>query len=136
MLAAALLVAPAASSACIPTCDVVSAGRNGVRLMFVPAVTLLQSGDSVTWASSEGLGHVAASGTPRDSSYCFFASFNELETASVLFLLDGGALFAVDGRGEPQVCEEARALPAGGFALDYYCPLHPTDMTAELVVQP
>lgn len=126
------VVVPSVSGTCIPTCDVVSAGRRGAALVFAPPLTLLGTGDVVTWDSTDGLPHAAAS---DDGSYCFFEGFTPTEPGRVLFFVESGTLFAVDANAEPRSCDGATRLPSGGFALDYYCPYHP-EMIGKLVVQP
>lgn len=128
LFALATLVALAAvplavGGACVPTCTVFAHTEQ-----FVPAVTQVDSGSTVTWHSLDS-GHSASDG----NDLCFNTFFN-LRDGRATFVIAGGALYAA-GEGDAfEPCPSASALPDGSFALDYTCLFH-GNMNAKLLVR-
>lgn len=123
LLAAAPLVL---GDTCLPACEV----RTQAMLLFVPSVSLVESGSSLTWLSSDNTAHTA---TDR-AGYCFHSSFSPGGDGSALFFIADGALFATSEAGDAQPCEAADVLPDGSFLLDYECLLHP-NMKGKILVR-
>lgn len=121
---AALAPAHATPLACADPC-VVSA--NGVG--YLPPVVELASGSSIAWISTD-VTHVNAEGTGiGGADTCFVATYGTTApSAPVTFAATGSGLLA---DGEP--CPTATALPTGGYAMAYYCVLHPLMRGALLV---
>lgn len=126
-----LVLVPAVSAVCVPTCEVVSAGVRGTRLVFAPPVTVVQTGDTITWTSTDGLSHIAS----ERGDDCFFAWFGPGFAGHAHFFVGEGGVHAAEV-GQPLArCAEALALPDGSFLLDYWCPLHP-EMVGRILVEP
>jgi plastocyanin len=122
---AAVAAAPfVAADTCLPTCDVTTAAMR----FFVPQVSVVTTGSTLSWLSGDGFGHTATD----LATGCFHADFGSVNRGTVLFFVAEGALFAASEGKEPEACENA-ALPDGTFRLDYTCLLHP-EMKAAILV--
>lgn len=129
LVAVGLLSIPtlAAGNSCIPKCETSTAGM----VVFVPAVTFVESGSSAVWTSGDGAAHTASA----TGSFCFHTGSFNRDTQSVLFTVAGGRLFAtstVAGANVP--CDSATALPDGTFVQDYVCLAH-SNMKAKIIVR-
>jgi plastocyanin len=129
MLGLALIPA-AAGDDCVPACDVGTQGVRGLKFAFVPPVTLVTSGSTVTWTSTDGAAHTATDG----EGFCFSSGFTEHTVGRALFVIVEGALLASSEFTDMAPCTSALAMPEGGFVLPYDCLYHP-DMKAVLIVR-
>jgi len=131
LAALALLALPAAAAlpvACADECRIASSS-----LGYDPLVAFLASGASVVWSSSD-ITHVTREATVGSATEeCFeVAHAKGADSSAVRLDIQDGALFAtVDG--DTRRCTSAVGSEQGGFALHYFCTLHPT-MRAALVV--
>lgn len=115
---------------CLPTCDV----QSNIAA-FVPPLTVVERGSSVTWHSYD-IAHAAAddSGTgPGGIGTCFFTDYTAARPGTAVFTISDGGLFALSDLGFLE-CERGTALPDGSFVLDYICPYH-NRMVGTLVVR-
>ena len=110
---------------CLPTCDVVTAGSR----VFVPALSVVDAGSTLSWRSGDNDGHTA---TDLDT-FCFSTGFGTTLRGSVRFLVEEG-LLATSVNGQPsEVCAVAPG-PDGSFLLHYVCLLHP-EMQGDVLVR-
>ncbi|MEA3200912.1 MAG: hypothetical protein QOE90_2340 [Thermoplasmata archaeon] len=135
---AALLALPLATTAAPPTCaDPCSI--NATSEGYVLPVATITSGSTVVFTSSD-IGHATADNAVLGDSPCFLLPESPGSPSPVLTLtISGGHLVAsytdLDGRAHNATCNNAVALPDGGFALPYLCKIH-TTMRGLLVVEP
>lgn len=111
----------AGEDVCLPSCEVPSH-----TLAFLPPVTFVSSGSTVTWSTID----IVHTATARNG--CFHVDFNVNAPASARFFIEDGALFGVSD-GETNPCPGALSVADGLFVQDYECLLHP-GMRARLVV--
>lgn len=129
---ALLALAVPASALCLPTCDVVTVGAPlpGRNPAFVPPLTVIESGSSVSWSSVDGRPHTATDDT---DAFCFWSDFDSVTPGVVTFFIANAQLWAESDLGFA-VCDLATALPDGSFTNAYYCAYHP-DMIGQLVIR-
>lgn len=131
----ALALLPHANAA-PPACDTSSVcviEQNSFA--YLSPVTLVPSGASIAFASLD-TSHITTPGTGQGGGYgCFFeeAGAGETTDAIQLDVIDGALYATSDGRTAP--CVDAVDLGGAGFALPYYCFIHPVPRGV-LVVTP
>lgn len=131
MLLLVLLALPPALAAvepCLPSCTVPGHERAG----FLPPVTLVESGATLTWTAPDNVAHTATDA----KGFCFHTAFNGNTPGTSTFRLVGGVLVGESPGRAPKVCAAATPLPDGSFVLPYVCLYHPLAMTGQLVVRP
>lgn len=133
---------------CIPFCETQTT-QDG----YVSPVTVVESGATVTWVVLEGTLHTATSDVPSEDLPSMLMGQSPqprdwcMDTEIPLYGAPGEATFRIeDGQlavYEPkspaegwEVCDEALALPGGGFALSYHCNYHPRLQHGAIVVLP
>jgi plastocyanin len=123
---ASFAAAPAlAAGACVPSCGVPSS-----TLGYVPPVTVVASGATVTWSALDEAHTATAEGAPL----CFNVGYGPNNPGSATFRVDATSMYARVGATE-RVCASATALPDGSFALRYRCVFHGT-MNGVIIVIP
>lgn len=131
----ATTVATATPAACVDPC-----GVNATGVGFLPPVTVLASGSTVTWSTTEETSHSTGDGTSGTPS-CFHANVGYGEFfAPIKFTIESGALFATTPAfegdpGETRECTSAQMSPSGQFVLPFQCIVH-SWMRGALVVEP
>lgn len=130
LLLVALLALPAVTALpalCGSDCRIAASTFPG----YDPPLAVLASGSTVTFHSTD-IQHVTRDsgvGSPR----CFLVGHEGgQDSPPVRFDIVGGALVAT-AQGESAVCGSAVGDGAGGYALQYFCVLHPL-MRGGLVV--
>ncbi len=127
---AAALAAPLVASTPAPCSSGCTVMANSFA--YVPPVFELASGASVRWDSLD-TSHVNADGLPFDEGLCVFEFFSVgSPSRAVRFDATASGLVATDEDGLGTSCANARAVP-GGYALPYWCVLHPI-MRGALIV--
>lgn len=129
LIAAATLLphGGALPGACGAECEIESSS-NG----YDPAVAIIASGSSVRWYSPD-ITHVTRDVTVGSSLPCFEVLHARRDTSlGVRFDATQAGLFATVGE-ETLRCTSATGHSAGGYALTYFCTIHPT-MRGALVV--
>lgn len=122
---------PAASvERCAPSCTVLT-----VDNAFVPPVTVVESGATLTWAPAP-LARNPHTSTAVGDAPCFNAFYGAGSTARATLTLVDGQLLARTGNGADKPCLDALMMPGGAARLSYVCLLHPSTMVGELVVLP
>lgn len=131
-------------AACVPLCEVQT-----TRLGNAPPVTVVESGETVTWTIAEGSYHTVISddggqdkrttvvqGSGAGVDGCLHLQV--FGPSSAEFRIQDDQLQALDlGEDDPewQTCEEAVAM-GGGFLLSYHCGIHPRFQNSALLVVP
>jgi plastocyanin len=127
-VAALALVPLATGEGCLPFCEVPSHTTGG----FVPPVTLVGAGSTLTWTSLDTLPHTASATT---LDLCLHVTYSKTSPGSARFdILDGTLVVTMPGM-EPKVCTGAEALPDRSLRLDYVCFYHPNTMNGTLLVK-
>ena len=134
LVAAGLLsTIPLAASGCVPTCGVTTVAM----AQFVPMLTVVESGSSVTWTGGTDNTAHTASDADLQGAFCFDAHFGRQAPSSALFFISDGTLYAATedlvGGQQTLPCTAAQPLPDGSFVLDYICLFH-LNMKAKLLV--
>lgn len=131
---------------CIPTCE-----TQGTSLGNVPAVTVIESGATVTWTEVEGGTHTATSDVPHEDKpqlllgeptfhdSCLDLTFGSYVDGHAKFRINDGSLEVLhidDTDAEWQPCPEAIGTAQAGFLLSYHCNVHPRFQQAGILVVP
>ncbi|HET6405578.1 MAG TPA: hypothetical protein VFH78_13115 [Candidatus Thermoplasmatota archaeon] len=131
-LAALAFATPAlaGSGTCIPSCEVPS----HLTLGFIPIVTVVERGSTVTWTAMD-MGHTATS--YADLAVCFDTHYTRSSPGQAWFTISDGKLFAISewNDGALTECGNALALPDGSFSVDYTCVYHPSTMNGTLLIR-
>jgi len=132
---------------CVPVCPVqmTSVGN-------APAVTVIESGGTVSWEVLSGTYHTATSDVPTEHKAqlvvggestlydsCMNVAIFSPQTASATFRIQGDTLEVFEpGKEDPSwtPCEEALPLEDGSFLLSYHCNDHPRFQQSAIVVLP
>lgn len=133
------LLVPTSQSAAPPiTCpDACTIGATSEG--YLPPVVVVTEGALVSWEAIDGTPH-ANTDAGLSVDPCMFVDIPGGEVSEpIAFEILDGELRVRDDLGPNETttaCANAVALPNGGFAISYFCVLHPQLMRGALVVQP
>ncbi len=126
---------------CLPMCNTQARGEGNV-----PPVIVTESGTTLAWDAIGGYHSVTsdtetgvvqedqgqtvyvAIGDNEDQETCLNAPVLQTDTTEVLFEIGPGGLYVTDFTAQeptPVLCDEAGALPDGGYAIMTHCEFHP-----------
>lgn len=131
---------------CVPTCET-QTSEDG----YVSPVTVVESGSTVEWVILQGTLHSATSDVPSEDlpgmlvdgtppfrpGVCMDTEIAQYDPGQATLRLQDGQLQVYEPKNAEagwETCEEAIALPGGGFALSYHCSYHPRSQHGAIVV--